>query len=361
MKRYRKQAKIAMAVALAATSLGNTIPALSAQEGQVQENNIDKKDETSEVENLPEIEKLPTVEDEEQKEADSEIKDVVEEIATTENTQIKNEEGNSSVEKRGEEIILNEQYFPDAGFREFIKRECSINDNEVLTEEKRNQVISINVSGTENNLRTDLRSLEGIQYFPNLKQLYCNYQTELTGTLNLSENTKLELIYAWNTKLTGLNINGLTSLTRFDISSNPQLVGEFDLRENSELEWMNAHTTQISNVNVTGLAKLKMFSVANTNVSGELDFTGNTALEELIVRNTRVTSINIQGLTNLINLHIDSNPNLTGEFDLSRNPNLSICHAWGTRITRLNVDGLTNLTSFSVSQNPNLVGDFDLS
>ncbi|MDE6195636.1 MAG: hypothetical protein K2F55_02080, partial [Erysipelotrichaceae bacterium] len=236
MKRYRKQAKIAMAIALTTNSLASSMPTIAAKEEvTMQENNFENKNEVLETEVLS------------TEKEDTSVEEVTPEI--------KSEEKYQSIEKADGDVILNEQYFPDAGFREFIKEATSLNDNDVLTEEKRNQITEISIQGDENNPRTDVRSLEGIQYFPNLERLDCAYQTELTGVLDLTSHKNLQVVRVRNTKIEGIDVTGLTNLAAISIAHS-NIGGELDLRTNTGLQRIYAFNTILTGLKVDGLTNL---------------------------------------------------------------------------------------------------------
>ncbi|MDE6476435.1 MAG: MBG domain-containing protein, partial [Erysipelotrichaceae bacterium] len=207
------------------------------------------------------------------------------------------------------------------------------------------------------------------------------HNTLITGSFDLSENRNLKYVHTNNTGVSGINVDGLTSLVEFEATDCEQLVGEYDFTGNPLLEFVGVSNTKVSNINVQGLSKLAYLGVAKTQIEGVLDLRGCTSLQTLNAYevqiggvldlrsctllqtlnayNTQLTGVNIDGLTRLVKFDVDDNPNLVGEIDLSSNTGLQVARARNTKITGFNINGLKNLTSVDVSLNPQLVGEFD--
>ncbi|MDE6195886.1 MAG: MBG domain-containing protein, partial [Erysipelotrichaceae bacterium] len=156
----------------------------------------------------------------------------------------------------------------------------------------------------------------------------------------------------------GLNVDGRTNLTTFNIYKS-NISGDLDLSGNTKLQTIKAYNTQINSINVSGLKNLNALHVHNTNIRGDLDLRTNTALQTLNAYNTQLTGVNIDGLTSLVKFDVDDNPNLVGEFDLTSNKGLQVVRARNTKVTGLNITDLTNLTLVDISNNPQFVGAFD--
>ena len=129
-------------------------------------------------------------------------------------------------------VPINEANFPDAAFRDFVLTNYDLDHNRYLSSGESLGVTTINCSGSADN-PGNIRSLEGIRYFPNLKALgfaynavtelditgnraletlYCS-NNQLTGVLDLSVNARLQQLYCSNNRLTALNLTQNTAHT----------------------------------------------------------------------------------------------------------------------------------------------------
>ena len=111
------------------------------------------------------------------------------------------------------EIEVNELTFPDENFRNYVLSRYG----EKLT--------SATIQGAKYFYVNDqnISSLQGIEYFTEITDLYC-YNNNLTK-LDLSNNTKLNYVYCYNNKLESLNVVGCSALTTISIYQN-RLKGE---------------------------------------------------------------------------------------------------------------------------------------
>lgn len=120
---------------------------------------------------------------------------------------------NYSWYEKAPEIEVNERTFPDENFRNYVLSRYG----EKLT--------SATIQGAKYFYVNDqnISSLQGIEYFTEITDLYC-YNNNLTE-LDLSKNTKLTSMYCYNNKLTSLNVAGCSELTVISLYQN-RLKGE---------------------------------------------------------------------------------------------------------------------------------------
>ena len=184
-------------------------------------------------------------------------------------------------------IPLAEYVLPDKAFREYLK-EFDTNGDEILAPAERYAVTEIH-AGDKN-----ISNLYGIQFFPNLKMLYC-----------------------YNNQLTKLDVSKNTALVWLDCSQN-QLT-ELDVRQNAALWGLFCEGNQLSS----------------------LDVSKNTALDRLDCHLNNLTSLNVRQNTELV--HLYCNDNKLTSLDVSQNPELWILNC-----------SINQLTELDVSQNPEL-------
>ncbi|MDE6475461.1 MAG: hypothetical protein K2L08_01225, partial [Erysipelotrichaceae bacterium] len=313
MKRYRKKVKIAMAMALATSAISNSMGAIAAKEESVSKN-------------------IKAVEEKEQ----------VKEIQEVEENNEQEEKG--SVERITGDIAINSTNFPDPFFRQYIKDFYAKTDGAVLSESERNRLTQIDFGATKENPRTDIRSLEGIQYFPSLEYLSCQYQSELTGDLDLRQFQSLKSVDVSDTKITDINIEGLTTLTFFDIGQTLVAEGELDFSQNKSIKTIDISKTGITKINIDGITTLTWLDYAYSGIKEEIDASNNLGLQvlclheinsnghinvnypltELHAYNIGLYSLDLSNQTDLTYLECTAN-NLTW-LDVGNNPNLVTLH-----------------------------------
>ena len=336
-KKHRKQVKVAMAVALAATSTTYSIGNLFAQsEDTVSENTL-----------------IDTIE--ENVEAEIEI--------------LESKENVKNVEKVTGDIEINETNFPDPVFREYIrtgypdyntKIPFDTNQDGILSSDEIDNITRIEVKG-----RANLTSVQGIEYFPNLTYLDCS-DTGITE-LDVSKNLVLETLRCSNTGITKLDVSNNTALeglfcyfnagiTELDVSNNPALryltcfntgIAELDVSKNLELRSLDLGNTNITSIDVSNNPELYTLYCYGTGVT-ELDVSNNPALLFLYCYDTGITKLDVSNNPKLSELACSD----TGikELDVSNNPELAHLFCQNTGITSLEVSN-TMLRDLNVSGN----------
>ena len=117
--------------------------------------------------------------------------------------------------RAAQDVAIDETHFPDAGFRQIVAEKCDKNGDGILSDSERSSITRMMLPAWQEDVLgegTPIVSLEGIQYFYNLQNLYCadigltsldvsalSKLTQLTcmdnalGTLDLSKNTADQL------------------------------------------------------------------------------------------------------------------------------------------------------------------------
>ena len=132
----------------------------------------------------------------------------------------------------GDSIAINASNFPDPDFRNYVKAEFDKDNNNSLSESERKTATVINVKDKL------IETLEGIEFFPNLKELDCSINqlsrldvsqntalekldcsTNQLASLNLSKNAKLKYLYCSQNELTSLDVSQ-TAVTTLNASDN---------------------------------------------------------------------------------------------------------------------------------------------
>ena len=265
-------------------------------------------------------------------------------------------------------VDINEENFPDAIFREYVEK-FDDDDDGVLSMEEQNAALMIVVTGKE------VASLDGVEYFPKLQELYCD-KNELTS-LDVSKNTALTELYCDENNLTSLDVSGNTSLielhcranqlTSLDVSKNAALekllcdgnnLTSLDVSSNTSLIQLNCYDNNLTSLDVSRTTALERLLCDGNNLTS-LDVSNNIALEDLYCRANQLTSLDVSNNIALEDLQCDDNE-LTS-LDVSKNTALRVLYCEQNNLTSLDVSnnialydlicGDNELTSLDVSKN----------
>lgn len=200
-------------------------------------------------------------------------------------------------EKMGEEgCTVNEVNFPDTNFRNYISSKYDTNADEVLSTEEIESVTKISVG------EMDISSLKGIEYFVNVKELYC-YKNKLTS-LDVSKNTALEELHCYNNELTQLNISQNINLDNLICHTNH--LTQLDLKNNTKLTVVDCDKNEIAELDVSENIALETLWCGSNQLK-YLDVSQNKALKELLCDGNQLTSLDISGNLNLGNCNCMNN------------------------------------------------------
>ena len=110
-----------------------------------------------------------------------------------------------------DDIEVDDEYFPDDVFRTYVSINCDNGDGYLYPDEQ----YAVTVLNLNDKL---LQSLKGIEYFPNLKELYCN-DNNLSGKLDLSKHENLEILQCSKNQITSIS-NGSLKLKTVYVHDN---------------------------------------------------------------------------------------------------------------------------------------------
>ncbi len=150
-------------------------------------------------------------------------------------------------------VGINSVNFPDDAFRRTYVESHDTDKNGSLSQAERNSVTAISIDKSLD--ATDIKSLKGIEFFPNLTGLYCS-DNALTS-LDVSKNTKLTALVCSKNQLTRLDVRENTKLRALDCSKN--LLTSLDLGQNTDLTRLICSKNQLTSLDLsknTDLSKL---------------------------------------------------------------------------------------------------------
>lgn len=262
-------------------------------------------------------------------------------------------EEKNKVEQNEGSIAIDEAHFPDPLFREYLKNTWDENKDGMFSDSELKKILEVRLIKNQ-----AVKSLQGIEYFPNLKVLDCN-NTGVTS-LDVSHNQKLKSLSCGacgNLKEVNVSnnpnleeiISNYTNLTNIDISScvrlySLQLQGnkltELDVTHNPELSNLLCENNQISELDVSGNSKLKMLYCQDNKLK-TLDISHNPMLKWLDCGKNNISKLDVQN--NLILEEMGCYMNPIQELDVSKNLNLESLQCFKTEITGLDVSKNVNL------------------
>ena len=205
---------------------------------------------------------------------------------------------------------VSEVFFEDPNLKECIV-EAEIGDLEDFKE-------------IECGISDDIRSITGLEHFPNLISLRLyKYNGQ---TLDTSILPNLEKLYVHEGHFQSLNLVNNSELLTLELDSAPQL---FD-------------------VNITQNNKLKKFTTIETSLR-QVDLSKNPELDELFISKTKVSKLNLSNNSVLRVLHLYDNPIDDLKID---GKGLEIFKLSGTPLTTVDLTKMENLSQLSISSGP---------
>ena len=232
------------------------------------------------------------------------------------------------------EVVINELRFPDEIFRTYVLENFDTNKSGTLSKDELDAVKEIYLNGK------NISSLKGVEYFTELKSLYCS-SNKLTD-LDITKNLYLKELYCHENQLTALNVSNNTALTRLYCSKN-QLT-DLDVSKNIALEGINCDGNQLTALNVSNNTALQRLS-CNENQLTDLDVTKNLALKSLGCSKNQLTDLDVSKNIALEELYCSKNQLTT--LDVSKNTELKTLRCNGNQLTSLDLKGNTNITTFN--------------
>ena len=237
------------------------------------------------------------------------------------------------------ELEINEDVFPDNTFRNYVKESFDVNWDGLLDDYEIYNIRRISCPSRY------IQTLEGIEYFTQLRELDC------------SDNL-----------LESLDLNGNRLLTEFDCHSN-RLSGDLDLRMKSSLVSVNCSDNQLDNLLVYGDSGLKSLDCSENRLPGvyashipglvsfdcsdnKIDYlflANNDRLANLDCSNNKLEILDLKENTTLVTLNCSDNQ-LTG-LTLPQNLPLTTLDCSNNQLTNLNLYSCPELTTLICNDN----------
>ncbi len=231
-------------------------------------------------------------------------------------------------------VELNETNFPDPVFRDYLKETFDFNRNNIVDVSEMKFAKKIM---PDEDLRPQIKSVKGIELFPELDTLIINDSP--IDTIDISRNPQLKALDISDTGVSSLDVThnpdlkilkfDRTKVNKIDLTHNPNLqhlyclvapVTELDLSQNPELQFLDCSGTSISKLDLSHNPKLHSVHCNNTKIT-VLDLSHNPDLVSLFCEYNAISSLDLHANTKLENLRCHY-MNLA-ELDLSANSNIN--------------------------------------
>jgi hypothetical protein len=190
----------------------------------------------------------------------------------------------------------------------------------------------------------NLRSLEGIQAFQNLRFLDCSgHQITSLDLGNLSKLT--HLICSYN-QLSSIDMSGNTDLRSLSCGHNH--LPNLDLKNNPDLVNLICDDNQLGGLDISNCPDLQYLSCKGNHLS-VLDISSNVALTNLHCDDNRLSSLDISSNPELV--HLACTHNQLSSFDVSRNCKLKRLYCDENVFTNLDISNNPLLKELTCSSN----------
>ncbi|MBQ7155992.1 MAG: SYNERG-CTERM sorting domain-containing protein [Synergistaceae bacterium] len=228
-------------------------------------------------------------------------------------------------------VLINEEHFPDAAFREHVKQYDTNGDN-VLSDTELASVINMEISIGDR----AIIALIGIEYFTALETLDCSFHS--ITAINLSKNTALKSVLCNYNKIAALYIGDNLNLETLVCMENE--LADLDVSGCPALKSLWCSSNQIEELNLSNNRNLRTL-YCNGNQIRELDVSKNPYLAELFCDGNQLTELDVSKNSRLTRFGCTGNRITT--LDVSNNPALEQLDCYGMGLTVLDISNNTAL------------------
>ena len=245
-----------------------------------------------------------------------------------------------------EEVILNETTFPEKQLREYIKRKLSIEDNHVFTKKELESIDTIEIGKNgSRNPNNDFSSLDGVQYFPKLEEIYI-YGCKNLKQIDLSSNRNLKSLTLVYCGLENINLKNNTLLETLSIS--PGNLTSLDLSNNGVLTYLDCSGNKLTKLILNGCNALNYIDISD-NLIEEIDLSNKDNLKNIGAWRNKIEKVNLKNTNNIEELHLNDN-NLQ-ELDLSECKKLSVVDLSKNKLSYINVSNNERRVNLNIDEN----------
>lgn len=234
-------------------------------------------------------------------------------------------------EESHSEIPVN---IPDLEFlRELIDDKIDTNRDSIISHKEAEAVTFLNLS---NYFGPDITSLSGIEAFKNLQTLVC--RCNKIADLDLSKNTKLQEVYAYDNDLRSIDVSGCKDLillhVGYDGVCNKNKLTELDVSNNRKLKTLDCSYNLLTEIDVSNNQELESLR-CQVNQIGKLDLSNNIHLDQLEIWTNQLSTLDISNCKSLTKINFAVNQ--ITDISLENNPLLEKLNASKNYLTFLDI------------------------
>ncbi|MBY2478933.1 cell wall-binding repeat-containing protein [Clostridioides difficile] len=220
------------------------------------------------------------------------------------------------------------QAFPDANFRAYLCDILSINDENVLiSTDSKDKIEAIDELAVH---EKSIKDLSGVNYFVNLKWLYCsNNNLEI---LDVSNNLELKILSCYGNNLETLDVSNNLKLT--DLNFGGSNIKTLDISKNKKLEILYCYNNNLKILDISNNPELTHLSCFGNGLK-ILDVSNNPKLKELYCGDNGLKTLDVSNNPKLTNLSCFGNDLKT--LDVSNNLELTHLNCINNMLKTLDV------------------------
>lgn len=248
------------------------------------------------------------------------------------------------------DVAINAENFPDDEFRNFLlfADEQLLNGDGWLDDDELKNLYSMNVEGAG-----IIESLKGIEYFTELRELYCG--NNKISELDLNGNQKLISLDCWGNNLAALDVSMCKDLKYLDCQRN--YMRELNISGCDNLRELYCSDNSLNALDVSNFKNLVSLDCRNAPLMTELNVSG---CSELAYLQCGSAFLSISGSGRLQQLDVSECPKLQklycafnqiSELNIANNRELVYLNCENNYLSILNVSNNTKLERITCSNN----------
>lgn len=188
-----------------------------------------------------------------------------------------------------DKLWINNANFPDPIFRQYILDNFDKDKNGYIGYPEILEYQKICISN-----EPELASLQGIEYFQNLRSLNCSYTSVASIPTEMFEF--LESLDCSNTAVASIDVSCCPRLTSLSVTSTN--ISSLDVSRLKSLQWFECSATKVSSLDISENSKLLSLFCAKTDISC-LDLSNQPSLIRLDLSETKISSLDLSHNTKL--------------------------------------------------------------
>lgn len=235
-------------------------------------------------------------------------------------------------------VELNETNFPDPVFRDYLKEAFDFNRNNIVDVSEMKFAKKIM---PDEDLRPQIKSVKGIELFPELDTLIINDSP--IDTIDISRNPQLKALDISDTGVNSLDVthNPDLKILQFDRTK----VNKIDLTHNPNLQQLYCHAAPLTELDLSQNPELQFLDCNGTSIS-KLDLSHNPKLHSVHCNNTKITALDLSHNPDLVSLFCEYNA--ISSLDLHANPKLEKLRCHYMNLAELDLSANSNINDYNL-------------